>query len=284
MTSDEIRRLIEITIEELAAAAEPELRCSCHAVVVNCCPDRLRVVLDAGATRVGVHAAGGAPGSIASLIDHTLLKPDATRRQIEELCREASQFHFATVCVNPTWVSTCASALAGSGVGVCSVVGFPLGATTSDVKAYETRRAIFDGASEIDTVINIGALKSGDLRTLERDIEAVTAPCRECGVTSKVIIEAALLTDDEKVTACTVAKAAGADYVKTSTGFGPGGAMVADVVLMRRVVGADMGIKAAGGIRDLEALKAMVAAGATRVGASAGVRIVQEAGSGEASL
>ena len=212
------------------------------------------------------------------MIDHTLLKPDATRQEIEELCREAAQFQFATVCVNPTWVALRARAAAPAvRVRVCSVVGFPLGATTADVKGYETRRAIFDGAREIDMVINVGALKSGDLRTVERDIEAVTAPCRDCGVLSKVIIEAALLTDDEKVTACTLAKAAGADYVKTSTGFGPGGATAADVALMRRVVGAEMGVKAAGGVRDLEALKAMVAAGATRVGASAGVKIVQQA-------
>jgi deoxyribose-phosphate aldolase len=160
---------------------------------------------------------------------------------------------------------------------VCSVVGFPLGATTPDVKGYETRRAIFDGAREIDMVINVGALKSGDLHLVERDIEAVVAPCRDCGVLSKVIIEAALLSDDEKITACTLAKAAGADYVKTSTGFGPGGATPADVALMRRVVGAEMGVKAAGGVRDLESLKAMVAAGATRVGASASIKIVQEA-------
>jgi deoxyribose-phosphate aldolase len=160
--------------------------------------------------------------------------------------------------------------------GVCSVVGFPLGATPSDVKQYETRRAIFDGATEIDMVINVGALKSGDLGVVERDIAAVAAPCREEGVISKVIIEAALLTDEEKVAACTLARAAGADYVKTSTGFGPGGATVADVALMRRVIGDGMGIKAAGGVRDLQALKAMVAAGATRVGASAGVKIVQE--------
>ena len=177
----------------------------------------------------------------------------------------------------PTWVALAARRLSGSSTGVCSVVGFPLGATTADVKGYETRRAIFDGAREIDMVINVGALKSGDLRTVERDIEAVVAPCRDCGVLSKVIIEAALLSDDEKVTACTLAKAAGADYVKTSTGFGPGGATAADVALMRRVVGADMGVKAAGGVRDLDSLKAMVAAGATRVGASAGVKIVQQA-------
>jgi deoxyribose-phosphate aldolase len=243
----------------------------------DCCPDRLRGVIDAGASRVGVHASGGAPQGVSSMIDHTLLKPDATRQNIEELCREAAQFKFATVCVNPTWVSLAARLLAGSGVGVCSVVGFPLGATTADVKGYETRRAIFDGAREIDMVINVGALKSGDLRTVERDIEAVTSTCRECGALSKVIIEAALLTDDEKITACTLAKAAGADYVKTSTGFGPGGATAADVALMRRVVGAEMGVKAAGGVRDLAGLQAMVAAGATRVGASAGVKIVQEA-------
>jgi deoxyribose-phosphate aldolase len=211
------------------------------------------------------------------MIDHTLLKPDATRKEIEELCREAAEFKFATVCVNPTWVALAARRLAGSGVGVCSVVGFPLGATTADVKAFETRRAIYDGASEIDMVINVGALKSGDLRVVERDIEGVVTSSRECGALTKVIIEAALLTDDEKVTACTLAKAAGADYVKTSTGFGPGGATAADVALMRRVVGAEMGVKAAGGVRDLESLKAMVAAGATRVGASAGVKIVQQA-------
>ena len=160
------------------------------------------------------------------------------------------------------------------------MVGFPLGATTPDVKHYETRRALFDGAREIDMVINVGALKSGDLRVVERDIEAVTGPCREAGAISKVIIEAALLTDEEKVTACTLAKAAAADYVKTSTGFGPGGATAADVALMRRVVGDEMGVKAAGGVKDLDALKAMVAAGATRIGASAGVRIVQQSKGG----
>jgi len=278
MTRDELQRLIDIIVQELAGTGAPRtVRCACHAVLDDCCPDRLRPVLDAGATRVGVHASGGAPVSVASMIDHTLLKPDATRAQIEELCREAAQFKFATVCVNPTWVATCARLLVGSGVGVCSVVGFPLGATTGDVKSYETRRAIFDGAREIDMVINIGALKSNDLRTVERDIEAVAVPCRDAGALSKVIIEAALLTDEEKITACTLAKAAGADYVKTSTGFGPGGATAADVALMRQVVGADMGVKAAGGVRDLEGLRAMIAAGASRVGASAGVKIVQQA-------
>jgi deoxyribose-phosphate aldolase len=278
MTRDELQRLIDLIVSEmLTATGRSQTRCACHSVVDDCCPDRLRGVIDAGATRVGLHAAGGAPADVASMIDHTLLKPDATRSEIEALCREAAQFKFATVCVNPTWVAAAARLLAGSGVGVCSVVGFPLGATTADVKGYETQRAIFDGAREIDMVINIGALKSGDLRVVERDIDAVTGPCRSCGALSKVIIEAALLTDDEKVTACTLAKAAGADYVKTSTGFASGGATAADVALMRRVVGADMGVKAAGGVRDLEGLKAMIAAGASRVGASAGVKIVQQA-------
>ncbi len=280
LSPQDLQRLIDIITEEVIAAQAPgaarSSECACHSVLFDCCPDRLRGVLDAGATRLGMHATGGAAGSVSAMIDHTLLKPDATRADIEKLCREAAEFHFATVCVNPAWVATAAALLRGSGVGVCSVVGFPLGATTADVKNYETRRAIFDGATEIDMVINIGALKSADLRTVERDIEAVVEPCRQCGTTSKVIIEAALLTDDEKITACTLAKAAGADFVKTSTGFASGGATAADVALMRRVVGADMGVKAAGGVRDLEGLKAMVAAGATRVGASAGVKIVQE--------
>jgi deoxyribose-phosphate aldolase len=281
LNPQDLQRLIEIITEEVIAAQRATgvapVQCSCHSVLFDCCPDRLRGVLDAGATRLGVHATGGAPDNVAGMIDHTLLKPDASRADIEKLCGEAAEFRFATVCVNPAWVAVAASRLRGTDVRVCSVVGFPLGATTADVKHYETRRAIFDGATEIDMVINIGALKSGDLRTVERDIESVVDPCHQAGVISKVIIEAALLTDDEKVTACTLAKAAGADFVKTSTGFASGGATAADVALMRRVVGAEMGVKAAGGVRDLGSLKAMVAAGATRVGASAGVKIVQEA-------
>jgi deoxyribose-phosphate aldolase len=280
LNPSDLQRVVEIITEEVMRAqrrnASTPAQCSCHAVLYDCCPDRLRGVLDAGATRIGLHASGGAAGSVAGMIDHTLLKPDATRQDIETLCREAAQFHFATVCVNPAWVALAAQLLRGTGVGVCSVVGFPLGATTADVKHYETRRAIFDGASEIDMVINIGALKSGDLRTVERDIAAVVGPCREANVVSKVILEVALLNDDEKIAGCTLSKAAGADFVKTSTGFASGGATAADVALMRRVVGADMGVKAAGGVRDYEGLKAMVAAGATRVGASAGVKIVQE--------
>jgi len=282
MAAPELERLIRIIVEEVAAAqttATP-VRCGCHAVMFECCPDRLRVVIEAGASRLGLHATGGEAGGVAAMIDHTLLKPDATRAEVEALCREAAEYRFASVCVNPTWVASCARLLQGSPAKVCSVVGFPLGATTPDVKHYETRRALFDGAREIDMVINVGALKSGDLRVVERDIEAVTGPCRESGAVSKVIIEAALLTDEEKVTACTLAKAAAADYVKTSTGFGPGGATAADVALMRRVVGDEMGVKAAGGVKDLDALKAMVAAGATRIGASAGVRIVKESKGG----
>jgi deoxyribose-phosphate aldolase len=280
LSSQDLQRLIDIITDEVLAAQGPRAgagpRCACHSAVADCCPDRLRGVIDAGASRLGMHATGGATGGVSTMIDHTLLKPDATLADIQKLCREAAEFHFATVCVNPAWVATAAAALRGSGVGVCSVVGFPLGATTADVKNFETRRAIFDGATEIDMVINIGALKSGDLRTVERDISAVVEACRQCAVVSKVIIEAALLTDDEKIAACTLAKAAGADFVKTSTGFASGGATAADVALMRRVVGTEMGVKAAGGVRDLEGLQAMVAAGATRVGASAGVKIVQE--------
>lgn len=279
MQPPDLQRLVSVIVEEVNAAlgriSQPS-KCACHAVLYECCPDRFRSVLDAGASRLGLQADGSVPADIASLIDHTLLKPDATRSEIEKLCGEARELRFATVCVNPTWVATAARLLRGSGVGVCAVVGFPLGATTPDVKHYETRRAIFDGATEIDMVINVGALKSGDLQLVEADMASVVGPCRDCGALTKVIIEAALLSDDEKVAACALAKAAGAGYVKTSTGFGPGGATAADVALMRRVVGPDVGVKAAGGVRDFASLKAMVEAGASRVGASAGVKILQE--------
>ncbi len=220
------------------------------------------------------------PADIAKLIDHTLLKPEATRDQIAQLCREAREYGFAAVCVNPCYVGLAAELLRGSPVKVCSVVGFPLGATLPEVKAYEARRAIEEGAAEVDMVINIGALKSGDLELVRRDIAAVVDVCHAKGALCKVIIEAALLSDEEKVLACQLAKAAGADYVKTSTGFGPGGATVHDVALMRRTVGPEMGVKAAGGIRSYEAARAMVEAGATRIGASAGVKIVREARGG----
>jgi len=254
--------------------------CDCHAVLYDCCPDRVRGVIDAGASRLGLYAGEKVPSDVAGLIDHTLLKADATQEEIGKLCREAREFGFATVCLNPVWVSLAARLLRGSATGVCTVVGFPLGATTADVKQYEARRVIYDGASEVDMVINVGALKSGNLALVERDIAGVVSACRDCGVLSKVIIEAALLTDEEKVSACALSKAAGADFVKTSTGFGPGGATVADVELMRRVVGPDIGVKAAGGVRDYQTVKNLVSAGASRVGASAGVKIVQESKGG----
>jgi deoxyribose-phosphate aldolase len=215
--------------------------------------------------------------AVAALIDHTLLKPDATRADIEQLCREALDLGFAAVCINPAWVRLAADRVGRSRVAVCAVIGFPFGANTPDAKAFEARRALFDGARELDMVMNIGALKSGDLGLVRRDIEAVAVPVREAGGLSKVIIEASLLTDEEKIAACTLARAAGADYVKTSTGFGPGGATAADVALMRRTVGPDMGVKAAGGIGSYRAAREMIAAGATRIGSSAGVRIVREA-------
>jgi deoxyribose-phosphate aldolase len=234
-------------------------------------------MLGAGAARFGLQAGTNLyPRDIARRIDHTLLKPEATREQIEALCREAREHGFATVCINPTWVSLCASLLRGSETAVCTVVGFPLGATVAEAKAYEAARVVEHGACEVDMVMNVGALKSRDYRLTERDIEGVVAASRGGGALVKVIIEAALLTDDEKVKACVIARAAGADFVKTSTGFGPGGATAADVALMRRVVGPEMGVKAAGGVRDLKSAQAMLEAGADRIGASVGVKIVQE--------
>src|SRR5258705_3340154 len=193
LNPNDLQRLIEIITEEVVtaqrrAAAQPS-QCSCHAVLYDCCPDRLRGVLDAGASRIGLHATGGAAGPVAGMIDHTLLKPDATKQEIEKLCREAAEYHFATVCVNPAWVALCASLLRGTGVGVCSVVGFPLGATTPDVQHYETRRVIFDGASEVDMVINIGALKSGELQVVERDIAAGGRPCRGANGVNKGVLQ-----------------------------------------------------------------------------------------------
>ncbi len=215
---------------------------------------------------------------LASMIDHTLLKPEATQAQVEQLCDEAKQHGFASVCVNPTHVRLCAQRLKGSSVKVCTVVGFPLGATLPEVKAFETQQALEAGASEIDMVINIGALKSQDNDLVARDMAVVVGAAHAGNALVKVIIEAALLTDDEKATACQLAQSAGADFVKTSTGFGPGGATVEDVALMRRVVGPTMGIKAAGGIRTLADAQKMIAAGATRIGASASVKMMAEAG------
>ncbi|HYM80656.1 MAG TPA: deoxyribose-phosphate aldolase [Candidatus Limnocylindria bacterium] len=223
-----------------------------------------------------------AADGFASLIDHTLLRPDATREEVEQLCREALQYSFASVCVNPNWVPLCAQMLRGSPVRVCTVVGFPLGAHLPDVKAYEARRAVEQGAGEIDMVINIGALKSRDYALVEQDIRGVVQAVGRDTVV-KVILETALLTRDEKVMGSSLAKAAGADFVKTSTGFASGGATVEDVRLMRETVGPDIGVKASGGIRTPEDARAMVEAGASRIGASASVKIVRgerTAGSG----
>ncbi|MGH2593612.1 MAG: deoxyribose-phosphate aldolase [Anaerolineae bacterium] len=212
------------------------------------------------------------------MIDHTLLKPDANEAQIAQLCHEARTYNFAAVCVNPTHVQLCAQLLKGSAVRVCTVVGFPLGATPPEVKAYETQQALDDGATEIDMVINIGALKSKDYALVARDIATVVAIARVGGAIVKVIIEAALLTDEEKVIASKLSQEAGADFVKTSTGFASGGATVHDVALIRRAIGSEMGVKAAGGIKTYADAQKMIEAGATRVGASASVKIMQEAG------
>lgn len=244
----------------------------------DCSPHSLACAIQAGASRIGLSwgQQAAANAEVARYIDHTLLKPEATREEIEKLCQEARSFGFASVCVNPTWVRECAVLLHGSPVRVCTVVGFPLGATTSDVKAYETRRSIFDGATEIDMVINIGALKSGEDRIVERDIRSVVEAAHDGCAIVKTIIETALLTDEEKIRASTLAREAGADFVKTSTGFSKGGATVGDIELMRKAVGSQLGVKAAGGVKDLASAREMIAAGATRIGASAGVRIVQE--------
>ncbi|MGE7759202.1 deoxyribose-phosphate aldolase [Peribacillus sp. NPDC097895] len=212
--------------------------------------------------------------NVAGLIDHTLLKADATKEQIKVLCEEAREYNFASVCVNPTWVKYASELLEGSEVKVCTVIGFPLGATTPETKAFETKDAICNGAHEVDMVINIGALKDKDDELVERDIRAVVAASTGKAL-SKVIIETSLLTDEEKVRACELAVKAGTDFVKTSTGFSTGGATVEDVALMRKTVGPDIGVKASGGVRNTSDAQKVIEAGATRIGASAGVSILK---------
>ena len=242
---------------------------------VNLSSEAVRNIVEAGADRIGASLGVIAPDpGIGKLIDHTILKPDATEDQVRKLCSEAREYGFATVCINPAYVALAAEELKGTHVGITPVVGFPLGATTPTSKAMETWDAIAIGATEIDMVINVGALKSGNDDLVRRDMEAVVEAARG-GAIVKVILENALLTDEEKVRGCLLAKMAGADFVKTSTGFGPGGATVEDIALMRKTVGPEMGIKAAGGIRDRQTAKAMVAAGATRIGASASVAITK---------
>jgi deoxyribose-phosphate aldolase len=253
----------------------------CPDCVQNCaekCEQRTRAVAEAGADRIscGPNVTQLGEG-IAGLIDHTLLKPEATREDIRNLCREAVRFGFASVCINPWYVPVAAERLRGTGVKVCTVVGFPLGATLPGVKIYETEEAIKLGAQEIDMVLNIGALKSGQEDAVESDIRGVVECSHRAGAICKVILETALLTTDEKVRACVASRRAGADFVKTSTGFSRAGATAEDVALMRAVVGSAVGVKAAGGVRTLDDLKKMVCAGATRIGASASVKIMEQA-------
>lgn len=274
--------LIEaITTEVLAAlgstpgASGAEGCGDCRGSCASTCSDRVRHLVSNGTNRVGFTGDGASvPEDLAASIDHTLLSPDATRDDIDRLCSEARAFGFASVCVNSFWVRHAAGRLRGADPVVASVIGFPFGAVPGQIKAMEARRALRDGARELDMVINVGALKSGDQDTVHEDIRRVSEACREVGAALKVIIETAYLTDEEKVVACHLAKQAKAGFVKTSTGYGPGGATVRDVMLMRETVGPRMGVKASGGIRTRDAVRDMLAAGATRIGASAGVQIV----------
>jgi deoxyribose-phosphate aldolase len=281
--STDFERLVEEITDAIVArlngdGLEQAKLCGCTSECFNRCPERMHRIVDAGAARIGLVLGEAASAKDwTSLIDHTLLKPEASDQDIKRLCEEAARYRFASVCVNPTWVRAAACNLQGTGVPVCTVIGFPLGANLADVKAYEARRAIFDGAREVDMVINVGALKSGDDCLVEHDIRSVAEAAHEYNAICKVIIETALLTDAEKIRACLEAKSAGADFVKTSTGFSKGGATVADVALMRRTVGSELGVKASGGVKGLEDARKMVEAGATRIGASVGVKIAQEA-------
>ena len=293
MTAAELDRLVAQIAEEILArapAAPPTAQPKaaeglnlpdqvCPGCVQRCaqtCARNTKEIIAAGAARVSAsEKLTKIDPAIASLIDHTILKPEATRADVLKVCREARQYSFASVCINPYWVPLVRGELAGSTVKVCTVVGFPLGATSTESKAAETAIAIRDGAEEVDMVINVGALRSGENDVVKGDIAAVVGAAHPRGVVVKVILETALLDDKQKTVACQLAKAAGADFVKTSTGFGPSGATAHDVALMRQTVGPEMGVKAAGGIRTLADLEAMKAAGATRIGASASVKIVE---------
>jgi len=273
---DLVSQITDVILSRLGASSATDCRLHHDECFVKC-PDRMHSLIAEGGVRFGLTGAESeAAREVARYIDHTLLKPDATRDEILKVCEEGVRYGFASVCINPIWVREAACALRGSGVKVCTVIGFPLGSNAPDTKAYEARRAIFDGASELDMVINVGALKSGDHDLVSRDIRGVVEVAHEAGYICKVIIETALLGDDEKVSACLIAKEANADFVKTSTGFSSGGATAADVALMRRAVGGQMGVKASGGVRDLKQAQEMIRAGATRIGASVGVKIVQE--------
>ena len=253
--------------------------CTCPGCTKDCCQiceKKAKQILCCGADRVSTtEKLTNADPSIARLIDHTLLRPDATRDDILKICSEARRYCFASVCVNPYWAPLVAAELAGCTVKVCTVIGFPLGATFTSIKVAETDAALRVGAQEIDMVMNVGAMRSGDHETVKSDIRAVAEASHRAGAIVKVILETALLDDNQKAMACTLSKMAGADFVKTSTGFGPSGATAHDVALMRSVVGPDIGVKASGGIRTLEDVRKMTAAGASRIGASASVKIVE---------
>jgi deoxyribose-phosphate aldolase len=272
-----VERLSSQLAADMSGQSTDEMSCWCRTDCLTKCADRVAVVAKAGADRIGLDVATPPTSdAIARLIDHTVLKPQASEADIVRVSREAVDYGFASVCVNPYYVPLVADMLRGSKVLTCTVVGFPLGANMPQTKAVETARAVADGAQEIDMVINVGALKSARYDWVRHDIEQVTATAHEGGAIVKVILETALLSDDEKIIACEISRDAGAEFVKTSTGFGPGGATTDDVALMRRVVGEGMGVKASGGIGSRRDAAAMIAAGATRIGASAGVRIARD--------
>lgn len=284
VVNEVVRRVVARLEGEPSAAVQPAEtpsalctltaeRCTGCGNCVERRPGDVRTIIDQGASRVGAQVGTQLTAQdIAPFIDHTLLKPNVKEEEIVKLCNEAREFGFAAICINPSYVPLAASLLANTPVKICTVVGFPLGSVTTESKAFETRDAVAKGADEIDMVINVGKLKSGDYQYVVEDIKAVVKAAQHRTV--KVIIEAAMLSDEEKVAACILAKAGGAQFVKTSTGFGPGGATAHDVALMRRTVGPQMGVKAAGGIRDLATAAEMVKAGATRIGASASVQIM----------
>jgi len=291
VTHTELDRLVAQIGEELLARVGPsgttpkkgeglnlpdQVCPGCVQRCVQTCARNTKEIIAAGASRVSasdkltrIDPAG------AALIDHTILKADATREDVIKVCREARQYSFASVCVNPYWVPLVKAELAGSPVKVCTVIGFPLGATSTEAKVAETVAAVRAGAQEIDMVINVGALKSGDTDAVKQDIQAVVKVAHGAGAIVKVILETALLDDTQKTVASRICKAAGADFVKTSTGFSTSGATAHDIALMRAAVGPELGVKASGGIRTLQDVQAMTAAGATRIGASASVKIVE---------
>lgn len=279
MHQHEIKRLVDSILTQQSAGHSccKDGSCSDGLCVIHN-KEGVKNIVHNGAERVtagmGIEAAGGIETDLARMIDHTLLKPEATKEQITKLCLEAKKFNFASVCINPSYVSLCAKLLRDTPVKVCTVIGFPLGATSTASKTFEAEHALRDGAKEIDMVINVGMLKSEEYEYVENDIFAVATTGRRYGALTKVILETGLLTDEEKVKGCVLAKRAGADFVKTSTGFSKGGATVGDIALMRKVVGSAMGVKASGGVRTREEALAMVASGADRIGASASVKIV----------